>query len=180
VLFRAHAPFVWRVLRRYGVAVADVEDVCQEVFTVVYRRLAEFEGRSQLRTWLYEIARRTAFAQRRRQTRLPLVTELEPPAPCDEAPDSQVDKQRALVWLHWALTRLDEEKREAFVLYELEQLTLAEVARAMNCSINAVHYRVLAARKELVTLSRRRMSALQLGEQGGARKVAGAQSREGV
>jgi hypothetical protein len=45
-LFRAHAAFVWRVLRRHGVREADLEDVCQEVFMVVHRRLGEFEGRS--------------------------------------------------------------------------------------------------------------------------------------
>lgn len=154
-LFRQHAPFVWRVLRRHGVAPADLEDVCQEVFTVVHRRLSEFEGRSSFRTWLYEVARRSALAQRRRAARLATPGEFELAAADDDAPDRRVDRQRALAWLHWALTQLDEEKREAFVLYELEQLTLAEVASAMLCSINAVHYRVLSARRELSKLSRR-------------------------
>src|SRR5690242_9086511 len=86
-LFRQHAPFVWRVLRRYRVAGAELEDVCQEVFTVVYRRLAEFEGRAQFRTWLYEIARRSALAQRRRAARLPLPCEIELLAPGNDEPD---------------------------------------------------------------------------------------------
>lgn len=179
-LFRTHAPFVWRVLRRFGVPAAELEDVCQEVFTVVHRRLSDFEGRSSLRTWIYEIARRSALAQRRRQARLPLPSEIDPPAKGEDEPDRQVEKQRALVWLKWALAELDEEKREAFVLYELEQLTLEEVAQAMQCSINAVHYRVLTARKELTVLSRR---AGYIGRDGcGDDRQAAlrAQGREGV
>ncbi|WP_437873491.1 RNA polymerase sigma factor [Sorangium sp. So ce363] len=51
-LFFEHAPFVWRALRRLGVHEADAEDVCQEVFMIVHRRLASFEGRSSVQTWL--------------------------------------------------------------------------------------------------------------------------------
>ncbi len=49
-----------------GVAEADIEDVCQEVFITVHRKLSEFEGRSALRTWLYGISLRVASDYRRR------------------------------------------------------------------------------------------------------------------
>src|SRR5687768_16217272 len=68
-IFREYAPFVYRVLRRLGVSEAEVEDVCQEVFIVVHRRLPEFEGRSQLRTWIYAIAVRRASGHARRAYR---------------------------------------------------------------------------------------------------------------
>ena len=61
-IFREYAPFVWRGLRRLGVPECDVEDVCQEVFVVVHRKLGDFEGRSSLRTWIYGICARTASA----------------------------------------------------------------------------------------------------------------------
>lgn len=155
-LFRAHAPFVWRVLRRHGVAEADLEDVCQEVFVVVCRRLSEFQGRSSLRTWIYEIARRSALAQRRARVRRAALpesdVELADGAP---GPDAALEQARALRWLEAALARLSEEKREAFVLYELEEMTLAEVAEAQGCAINTVHYRVTSARTELQALAAR-------------------------
>ena len=69
-IFREHAPYVWRVLRRMGVREADVEDVTQEVFVVVHRRLPEFEGRSAMRTWIYGICLRVASDHRRRGKRL--------------------------------------------------------------------------------------------------------------
>src|SRR5688572_631436 len=50
-IFDEHARYVWRTLRHLGVADADLEDVCQEVFVTVHRKLPEFEGRSKLRTW---------------------------------------------------------------------------------------------------------------------------------
>jgi DNA-directed RNA polymerase specialized sigma24 family protein len=55
-LFDLHAAFVWRVLARHGVpsssARRELEDGCQEVFLVLYRRAAELDGQSSLRTWL--------------------------------------------------------------------------------------------------------------------------------
>jgi RNA polymerase sigma-70 factor (ECF subfamily) len=146
-LFRAHAPFLWRVLRRHGVAPADLEDVCQEVFVVVHRRLGEFQGRSSLRTWLYEIARRSALSHVRMRPRAPAP---EPPLPAPDAgPERSLERQRALRWLEAALLELPEDKREAFVLYELEEMTLAEVAEAQACAVNTAHYRVTSAREQL-------------------------------
>lgn len=147
-LFRAHAPFVWRVLRRHGVAAADLEDVCQEVFMVVHRKLGEFEGRSSLRTWLYEIARRTALAHVRTRPRV-VSLEARPPAPDETSPESSLERERSLRWLESALAELPEDKREAFVLYELEEMTLAEVAQAQACAVNTAHYRVTSAREQL-------------------------------
>ena len=65
-LFAEHVHYVFRALRRLGVDESDVEDVCQEVFLVVDRRLPEFEGRSSLRTWIYAICLRCASRYRKR------------------------------------------------------------------------------------------------------------------
>ncbi|HEX4351880.1 MAG TPA: sigma factor, partial [Polyangiales bacterium] len=65
-LFDRHVAFVWRVLRRHGVPPNELEDGCQEVFLVLFKRYAEFEHRSSLRTFLYGIAVRVASALRRR------------------------------------------------------------------------------------------------------------------
>jgi RNA polymerase sigma-70 factor, ECF subfamily len=64
-----HGPYIWRVLRRLGVRESDVEDVWQETFIVVHRKLGAFEGRSQLRTWLSAIAVRVASDYRSRAHR---------------------------------------------------------------------------------------------------------------
>jgi RNA polymerase sigma-70 factor, ECF subfamily len=156
-LFRAHAPFVWRVLRRHGVRDAELEDLCQEVFVVVHRRLAEFAGRSSLRTWIYEIARRSALAHARLRAQAPRPNPDATAELADSArgPEAALEHERALRWLEAALARLSDDKREAFVLYELEEMTLAEVAEAQGCALNTVHYRVTTAREELRALAAR-------------------------
>src|SRR5688500_13031343 len=51
-VFRDHAPYVWRVLRRLGVREADMEGASQAVFLAVHRRQAAFDGRCGVKTWL--------------------------------------------------------------------------------------------------------------------------------
>ena len=60
-VYTEHFPFVWRCLRGLGVAEAALDDVAQEVFLIVHRRLAEFRGDASLRTWLYAIVRNVAI-----------------------------------------------------------------------------------------------------------------------
>ena len=65
-VYTAHVAFVWRTLRTFGVSDAQLEDAVQDVFVVVYRRLPEWEGRAQVTTWLFAIARRVASSYRRK------------------------------------------------------------------------------------------------------------------
>ena len=62
-VYREHFGFVWRSLRHLGVAESDVEDGVQDVFVVVHARLATFEHRSQMTTWIYGICIHVAQAR---------------------------------------------------------------------------------------------------------------------
>ncbi|MGE3634951.1 MAG: RNA polymerase sigma factor, partial [Sandaracinaceae bacterium] len=64
-IYDACFDFVWRSARRMGVAEAHADDVVQEVFLVAHRRLADFEGRSSVRTWLFGILLRVVSDHRR-------------------------------------------------------------------------------------------------------------------
>jgi len=68
-IYRSHGAFVWRNLRRLGIPENMVEDVLQDVFMVVHRRLPEFAGRSSLKTWLFGIVLRVVKTHRRSQKR---------------------------------------------------------------------------------------------------------------
>ena len=70
-VYEAHFRYVWRCLRSLGVHDAHLDDALQDVFVVVQRRLAEFDGSAQLRTWLYAIALRIARKYRERLRREP-------------------------------------------------------------------------------------------------------------
>jgi RNA polymerase sigma-70 factor (ECF subfamily) len=145
-IFREHARYLWRALLGLGVRPSDVDDVCQEVFLVVHRRLPEFDG-GALRSWLYAICLRVASEYRRsaRVRREVTVDDL----PETQAPPRQVDAvhtRELSVRLLSALERLDEEKRQAFVLYEIQELTLREVAEALGCPMQTAYSRLQAAR----------------------------------
>ncbi len=147
-VFRAHGPFVWRVLRKLGIPEADVPDLCQEVFVVVHRKLPEFEGRSSLTTWLYGICLRTASDHRRRaRVRREEVTDRVPEGR-ESAPQAKdLARRQARALLDAALEDLDEDKRAVFVLYEIEELTMAQVAEAVGCPLQTAYSRLYAARE---------------------------------
>lgn len=147
-VFHEHAPYVWRALRRLEVGDADADDACQEVFLVVHRKLATFYGGSSMRTWLYGICLRVASEHRRRpHHRREDIVETVPdeavPAPQEEA----LERRRALTRLDAALDQLDDEKRAVFVLFELEQMSMVEIARSAGCPLQTAYSRLYAARK---------------------------------
>lgn len=138
-----HFAFVWRNLRRLGVADASLDDAAQEVFLVVFRRLSEVAHADE-RAWLFGVVRRVAADQRRtvrRRAVEPLPEEL--PDGGALAPDVLAVRR-----LHELLDRLDPEKREVFVMAELEQMTAQEIAVATGAPINTVYSRLRAARIE--------------------------------
>ncbi len=136
---------MWRTLRRLGVEHAQLDDAVQDVFLVVHRRLPEFDGRS-LRGWLYAIAVRVASDHRRGATQrrtVPLPETLVDPRP-DPARASELEEEVRL--LHELLGELDEPKRTVFVLGELEELSVPEIAEVLAENQNTVSSRLRAAR----------------------------------
>jgi RNA polymerase sigma-70 factor, ECF subfamily len=136
---------IWRTLRRLGVPQAQLDDAVQDVFLVVHRRLPEFDGRS-LRGWLYAIAVRVASDHRRgaaQRRTVPLPETLVDPRP-DPARAREVEE--AVLLLHELLGELDEPKRTVFVLGELEELSVPEIAEALAENQNTVSSRLRAAR----------------------------------
>jgi RNA polymerase sigma-70 factor (ECF subfamily) len=155
-IFDEHISFVWRSLRHLGISEADLEDVCQDVFVVVHRKLGDFEGRSTLRTWLYGICLRVAKDHRRRAyvRREHPVGELPPRA---EPPTQEEDcaKSETRQLLSTILEQLDEDKRNVFILYEIEGLSMKEVADAMQCPLQTAYSRLHAARRIVLEAAKR-------------------------
>ena len=157
-VYHAHFAFVWRSLRRLGVAEHALDDAAQEVFITVHRRLGEFEGRSSIKTWLFGILLNTArhhrrsMARRRDQDPLPDVV-------IDAAhggPLESLARAQAVAVLHGFLEGLDDTLRECFVLSELEQMTAPEVAAATGANLHTVHSRIRTARQQFEQMVARR------------------------
>lgn len=148
-LYEAHFPFVWRSLRHLGVPEAALDDAAQDVFVVVHRRLADFEGRSTVRTWLFGIVLRIAKDHRRARGRRGPHEALDPGL-ADPAPDpaEQARSREAVSRLEQVLLGLDADKRTVFVLAEVEGMTGKEIALALEIPENTVYSRLRAARRQ--------------------------------
>lgn len=148
--FEAYAGYVLQLLRRLGVREADLEDVAQEVFVVVHAQLVAFEGRSSFKTWICGIALRKASEYRRkayqRRERL-LPDALETPAAPEQEAGLERDERAAQ--LQAALAALPEKQLQVFVLYEVEELSMLEVARAVGCPRFTAYTRLASARRAL-------------------------------
>ena len=146
-IFDSLAPYVWRTLRRLGVHHADVDDMCQEVFVVVHRRLPDFSGASSIRTWVYGIALRVASQYRRGiRNRREDVTVQVPETSVAASQDDALHRSELLARLSAALDLLDEHRRAVFVLYELEEMTMNEVIEVLGCPLQTAYSRLHAAR----------------------------------
>ncbi len=149
-VYAAHSTFVWRSLRRLGVPAADVEDAAQETFVVIHRRLAEFEHRSSVKTWVFGICLRVASDWRKRAHLKRETTFDEAPVQRTQSgdlPTAAIARRQARQKLDRALDALDEDKRAVFVLFELEQLPMQEVADTVGCPAQTAYARLYAARK---------------------------------
>jgi RNA polymerase sigma-70 factor (ECF subfamily) len=151
------APFIWRVLTHLGVPQQRLEDACQEVFLVVLGNADGYEERSSLKTWLYGICRNIAHVERRRsrvQTEIP--TEDLPESIVQPAQEGEVWIKQAHARLIQALSHLDEEQREIFVLFEIEELSMEDIAEALQVPLRTCYSRLGSARQKIHAELRRR------------------------
>jgi RNA polymerase sigma-70 factor (ECF subfamily) len=147
-IYETSFDFVWRSARRLGVQQTHVDDVVQEVFMVVHRRLAEFEGRSQLKTWLFGITRRVVGTYHRTARRKPTEALGEREITAAGNPEQSYAALQGHALLHALLDELEADKREVFVLAELEEMSGPEIAHALELNLNTMHARLRAARRD--------------------------------
>jgi len=151
-----HHAFVWRTLRRLGVPTGDVEDASQQVFLVAHRRLVEIVPESE-RSFLFQTALRVAADWRRSQRRRNQEATLALPEVPDVAagPEEMLDRQRQRALLDQVLGSLPIKLRAVFVLFELEEMTLAQIAATSSTPLGTVASRLRRARQAFSKAVRR-------------------------
>ena len=167
-VYRAHARYVWRVLRHCGVPDPDLDDAVQETFLVVFRRLPDFAARASLRTWIYAIAVRVAATRRRSQRREAARREhagLDMHGTGAADPEAELSKAEAAELVDRLLDELDGPKRTVFVLAELEGVRVPEISRILGVNPRTVHSRLRLARESFGSAFRR----MQAHEEGNRR-----------
>jgi RNA polymerase sigma-70 factor, ECF subfamily len=148
-IYELYFDFVWRSAKRLGVAQTLLDDAVQDVFLTVHQRLGEFEGRSSIKTWIFGILINKVRGYRRTARRKPVQ-----PLMNEDIPDINQGgplelraKTEAVELLHQLLDTMDDDKREVFVLAELEQMTADEIGDAMGIKAHNVCSRLRAARR---------------------------------
>jgi len=148
-LANEHFSFIWRSLRRLGVPGPAVDDAAQQVFEVAARRLSELEAGRE-KAFLFKTALLVAMSARRAAARAraesggPEVESLSDSAPNPE--QSAVLQERRLL-LDRALAALDLDERTVFVLYEIEELSLSEIAELVAIPRGTAASRLRRARE---------------------------------
>ena len=148
-VYALHFRFVWRVLRTYGLSPGLIEDAMQDVFVVVHRRLPEFEGRSDIRTWLFRIARWVVTSERRKRRTNPVHEEIdEALADPGATPYDLAVRSEAVEALERVLGQMEPEKRMVFLLMDIEEMKAGEVAGLLEINVNTVYSRLRLARQQ--------------------------------
>lgn len=148
-IYERHFDFVWRSLRRLGIDSSSVDDAAHDVFLVVYRQLAEFDG-GNYKSWLFAIAQRVAWHYRRAYAR----RKTEPLAEDSlqdvgtSGPEQSHQQREAVDLAHLLLEQLPDDRRAVFVLSELEQLSMPEIAQILRIPLNTAYSRLRLARRD--------------------------------
>ena len=161
---------VYRLVQRLGVPERDAADVCQEVFLRVHRGLGRFRGDAQIGTWLFRIAlnesRRWGRLRGVRQALLALYSR--EPVVAPGQPDEALARAEGWRELGALLEQLKPKLREAFVLFEIEELSLDAGERGAGRGAETVKSRVKRARAEFERLRRQRALVAVAGGAGGS------------
>ncbi len=153
-LYRDTAGFVYNVAYRMVHSHQDAEEITQEVFLKVYRKLKYFRGRSAVKTWLYRITVNCAInrlnkASRERKKRDIYQADLNSRGAYSEPESASGDGEKTIQPL---LKALNPDQRACVVLRNIEGLSYLEIAKALNIGVNTVRTRLLRARRKLLEL----------------------------
>ena len=154
-LMELHFDFVWRSLRRLGLSNADADDGAQEVFLIVSRKLSLIAVDSEKR-FLFATALRIASTKRRSLRRRkeeprPFLGEDEQEPERERSqpgPERLVELAKAREDLEQIMNGMELEQRAVFILYELEELTVPEIASTLQLPVGTVSSRLRAAREK--------------------------------
>ncbi|HEY0714199.1 MAG TPA: RNA polymerase sigma factor [Polyangia bacterium] len=147
---------VYRWLRALGAPAADREDLAQEVFLVVRRRLVDFDNEN-VAGWLYRIASRQVAAHRRRKwfrnlLARPAKEDLDTLLSAADDPASLLERKERQQLLTRLLDRMSAIRRTTFVLFEIEGYSGEEIARLQGVPVKTVWTRLHHARKDLFAM----------------------------
>lgn len=156
-IYREHARYVWGVVRRHGGRERDMEDLVHEVFVAFYRGRDRYDSERPIRPWLHGIAFRVLSDYRRRaghSREIPVEdAETVRSVPPDAIASLEAKERRSLV--AQALERLPDDQRVVFVMHELNEHSIPEIAAGLGIPDNTCYSRLRLARRRFTDAVRR-------------------------
>ena len=156
VLVQRYRTRVFRLAVRFMRNREEAEEVSQEVFLTVYRKLGQFEGKSSFSTWLYRVAVNASLMRLRSQDHaetVPIEDMAEELAGDEEEavkpPDYRLNSEESLAQIERAMDHLPEEFKTIIILRDIEDFSNEEAAEIMDLSVAAVKSRLHRARGHL-------------------------------
>jgi RNA polymerase sigma-70 factor (ECF subfamily) len=153
-LYDRHHGRVAELVRAIGITGGESDDLCQEIFLIIYRHLGSFRGEARLSTWIHRLATREAFRHARRGRMRRALAQLvyrERVSPPHDWAESEGARRQYLSQL---LARLPPERRAALVLFEIEGRSVEEIAEVCGCAVNTVWTRIHRARVQLELIAK--------------------------
>jgi RNA polymerase sigma-70 factor, ECF subfamily len=153
--YREHAQSVARWARQLGGSGIDIEDVVQEVFEVVSRKLGSFRGDARFTSWLFEITRKTVANHRRRQRWRFWQPAARQTLACVSAetrdPLAELERRQMVELFYTALDQLPEKYRTVLILYEIEGLSTQSIAELCQLTLSTVKVQLHRGRELFIT-----------------------------
>lgn len=148
-LFDAHAEELCRMVHRMTGSREVAEEVVQEVFVTAWQRKGDLAEIGNPRAWLYRVATNHLRHRRRSFARLANFLDRYKTRPEEptELPDAEVARIERAQKVHDAVARMSPKQREVFVLFELQELSGAEVAEVLGIKPNTMWGRLRLARE---------------------------------
>ena len=156
-IYRLHSRRVYAVCLRMVGNTAEAEDLTQDAFLQLYRKIGTFRGESAFSTWLHRLAVNVVLMKLRKKT-LPATSLEESTDPDDEssgprreigAPDLLLTGSIDRVHLERAIEQLPPGYRQVFVLHDVQGFEHNEIAGLMECSIGNSKSQLHKARMRL-------------------------------
>lgn len=156
-VYRQECPFVWRVVRRLGVRDTEVEDLVHDVFAAAYRSWPNLDGGRPIRPWLYGVCYRVVLDHQRKHS-----TTREQPfgrggdavALGQRGPAEAAERRQGLTLAQRLIDELELDRRAVFVLHELEELQMPQIAESLGIPLNTAYSRLRLARRDFEQAAR--------------------------
>lgn len=129
------------------------EDYTQELFTKIIRKPELFDRQQNFSTWIFTIASNMCKnAYRKRAYEKAYLDQLPINRSEDLYAENKMDQESRMAELNRVLKRLDEEKRELFLLRYQQEMSIKQLAELLNCSEGTIKSRLFYIRKKILEL----------------------------